>query len=61
MFRLTTLCVIFNSVPKYIQSYSDRLGVYLLKKIPQNTYIMTLFVKFPLLQNSKRPLSLMFK
>ena len=49
MFRLTTtLCVIFNSVPKYIQSYSDRLGVYLLKKIPQNTYIMTLFVNFPL-------------
>ena len=35
MFSLTTtLSVIFNSVPKYNQSYSDCLCEYLLNKIP---------------------------
>ena len=35
MFSLTTtLCVIFNSVPKYNQSYSDRQHEYVIIKIP---------------------------
>ena len=35
-------CVIFNSVPKYNQSYSDHLRANLLIKILPNIYIKTL-------------------
>ena len=48
LFNLTTTwCVIFNSEPKYNQSYSDCLCVYVLNRIPVNTCINVFSIPAP--------------